>query len=294
MRALSPGAPMVRRRLNDGPAPLSSAQERLFLLDQMMPGLPVYNVPRLMRVGTTLDSNLLRDALNVIVSRHEILRTSLHLLDGVPVQQVTPFAEVELTVVDLRSQPDSEREPEGQRILGDLACRSFDLASDVLLRAGLVHLRRDEDLLMIVLHHIASDHASGALLFAELDQLYTSLRDGTEPSLPDLPIQYADFARWQRDQLTGHELDELLNYWTERLAGSPPRLDLPADRPRPSVQSYNGRQCEFALAPDRGAREQAVQRQFNREIAAHSRYDLSRQKRVAAEREEVVLNSDLR
>jgi amino acid adenylation domain-containing protein len=240
---------MVRRQLNDGPAPLSSAQERLFLLDQLMPGLPVYNVPRLMRVGTTLDSNLLRDALNAIISRHEILRTSLHLLDGVPVQQVTPFAEVELTVVDLRSRSHSEREPEGARILGDLACRSFDLASDVLLRAGLVHLRRDEDLLMIVLHHIASDHASGGLLFAELDQLYASLQDGTEPLLPDLPIQYSDFARWQRDQQAGHELDELLDYWTERLAGAPALLELPTDRPRPRVQSYRGGRCEFALAP---------------------------------------------
>src|SRR5437762_2774421 len=143
-----------------------------------------------------------------------------------------------------------EREAEGQSILGDLARRSFDLASDVLLRAGLVHLGENEDLLLIVLHHIASDHASSALLFAELDQLYTSLRDGTEPSLPDLPIQYADFARWQREQLSGPYLDGLLEYWTQRLAGAPASLQLPADRSRPSVQSYSGRLGEFGLAPE--------------------------------------------
>jgi amino acid adenylation domain-containing protein len=253
MRDSSPRAPIITPRPNDGPAPLSSPQERLFLLDRIMPGLPAYNVPTLVRVDTTLDANLLRAALNAIVSRHEILRTSIRLVDGAPVQEVEPAGEVELTVADLRSRPQSEREDEWRRILGELASRSFDLAGDVLLHAGLVHLGQDEDLLLIVLHHIASDHASNALLFAELDQLYGSLRDSTEPVLPELPVQYPDFARWQREELTGSRQDELLEYWTKQLTGAPARLELPADRPRPGVQSYHGRLCEFVLASEQVA-----------------------------------------
>ena len=250
MRAAGLDAPMISRRLDEGPAPLSSPQERLFLLDRIMPGLAAYNVPTLVRVPMTLDEELLRAALNAVVSRHEILRTSIHLIDGVPAQDVAPNAEVELTVADLRSHPESEREHEAQRVLGELACKSFDLEGDVLLRAGLVHLDEDEDLLLIVFHHVASDHASSGLLFAELDQLYSSLRDGVEPALADLPIQYGDFARWQRERLDGPYLDELVEYWTHQLAGAPARLELPADRPRPSVQSHGGRLCEFVLAPE--------------------------------------------
>jgi amino acid adenylation domain-containing protein len=246
-------AATIARRLDDDPAPLSSPQERLFLLDQMMPGLAAYNVPTLVRVGTTLDARLLRDALNAIVARHEILRTSIRLIDGVPAQEVASDAEIELTVADLRSRPESERAGEAERILGDLARRSFDLSGDVLLRAGLVHLEQDEDLLLIVFHHAASDHASSAVLFAELDRLYGALRDGTEPELEELPIQYGDFARWQREHLSGTYLEELLEYWTQRLAGAPARLEVPGDRPRPSVQSHAGRLVEFELSPAEAA-----------------------------------------
>ncbi|MBA3806781.1 MAG: amino acid adenylation domain-containing protein [Solirubrobacterales bacterium] len=240
---------MSARELDDGPRPLSSPQERLFLLDQIMPGLAAYNVPTLVRLSTTLEESLLRSALNVIVSRHEILRTRIRLIDGVPAQEVTPAAELELSVTDLRSHPQAEREQEAQRVLGELACRSFDLAGDVLLRAALVHMAEDEDLLLIVFHHVASDHASSGLLFAELDQLYCALRDGSEPSLPELPIQYGDFSRWQRERLAGPYLDEMVEYWSERLAGAPARLELPSDRARPSVQSHSGRLCEFELTP---------------------------------------------
>jgi amino acid adenylation domain-containing protein len=246
-------AATIARRRDDGPAPLSSPQERLFLLDQMMPGLAAYNVPTLVRVGTTLEAELLRDALNAIVARHEILRTSIRLIDGAPAQEIASEAEVELTVADLRSHPESERAGESERILGDLARRSFDLSGDVLLRAGLVHLAQDEDLLLIVFHHAASDHASSAVLFAELDRLYSAMRDGTEPALEELPIQYGDFARWQREQLSGPYLEELLEHWTQRLAGAPARLELPTDRPRPSVQSHSGRLIEFELSPAEAA-----------------------------------------
>jgi amino acid adenylation domain-containing protein len=238
----------IRRQDHDGPRPLSYPQERLFLLDRIMPGLPAYNVPTLVRVGTTLDESRLAKALNTVVNRHEILRTRIRLIDGVPAQEVSGEAEVELLVSDLRSDPD--RESTAQALLGEFARRPFDLAGDVLLRAALVHLGPDEDLLLVIFHHVGSDHLSGTLLFAELDALYTALADGTEPDLPALPIQYADFAQWQREQLTGSQLDELLDYWTTQLAGAPERLDLPSDRPRPSAQSYRGKLREFTLEPE--------------------------------------------
>jgi amino acid adenylation domain-containing protein len=247
MRAAGPEAAMITRRLDDGLSPLSSSQERLFLLDRIMPGLPAYNVPTLVRVPTTLDAGLLQAALDEIVARHEILRTRIGLLDGVPVQEVGPPAQAQLTVADLRSAPAHEREDQAYELLGELARRGFNLDGDTMLRAGLVHLAEEEDLLLVVLHHVASDHASSALLFAELDELYRALRDGGEPTLPELPIQYADYARWQRERLAGPELKELLDYWTSKLAGAPERLTLPSDRPRASVQSYEGRLCEFEL-----------------------------------------------
>jgi amino acid adenylation domain-containing protein len=244
------GAQTIPRRTRGGPQPLSFPQERLFLLDQIMPGLPGYNVPTLVRVGAALDAGTLKQALDAIVARHEILRTTIRVADGQPVQEVSDQGEVELTVADLSTAPLPEREAQADALLGAVASRPFDLSRDVLLRAALVHSAPDEDLLLIVLHHIGSDHVSGAILFRELDALYTALSSEGEPQLPELPIQYADFSRWQREHLTGSQLDELLDYWTERLAGAPATLELPFDRPRPSVQSYRGKMHEFTISRD--------------------------------------------
>ena len=253
MRAAGHDAPTIARRPGGGPAPLSSSQERLFLLDRIMPGQSAYNVPTLVRVGTTLDEGLLQRALDAIAKRHEILRTGIRLIDGAPVQEPVAPAEVPLTVVDLRGCPPEARQAEADRVLGELANRGFDLSGDVLLRAGLLHMQDGEDLLLVVFHHLASDHASSALLFNELNELYGALRDGDEPALAELPIQYADYACWQREHLDGPHLQELLEHWTARLHGAPERLELPADRPRPSAQSYRGRLCEFTLAAQEAA-----------------------------------------
>jgi amino acid adenylation domain-containing protein len=232
-----------------GPRRLSFPQERLFLLDRIMPGLPVYNVPTVVRVGTTLDADLLARAFDIVVARHDVLRTTIRLIDGVPLAEISPGGSVELTVCDLRSIPESERETRTEQFLAELARRPFDLARDVLLRAGLVHARPEEDVLLVVVHHAGSDHSSGSLLFSELDTAYEALSAGDEPELPVLPIQYPDFADWQRDRLRGEFLDELVEYWTGQLAGAPERLELPTDRPRPSAQSYRGRRREFTIAP---------------------------------------------
>ncbi len=237
----------LTRRGGSGPRPLSFPQERIFLLDRIMPGLSVYNVPTLVRVHGTLDADLLRQACEQVVERHEILRTTVSLLDGLPAQEVAPPQPFELTAVDLRAEPAPQREAMAFELFAELARRPFDLSRDVLLRVALAHVSDDEDRLLIVFHHMGSDHASSAILFRELDELYNALAGGYAPVLPQLPIQYGDFAAWQREQLTGRALDELLEYWTSRLAGAPERLDLPADRPRPSAQSYRGKLREFTI-----------------------------------------------
>ncbi|MEA2145665.1 MAG: hypothetical protein QOG59_1252, partial [Solirubrobacteraceae bacterium] len=233
-------ASTIPRRVTDQPRRLSFPQERLFLLDRIMPGLGAYNVPTLVRVPATLEDETLRRAFELVVTRHDILRTRLDLVDGTPVQVVCEATPFELTVADLRSLPPVQARVRADDLLGELAGRGFSLTGDVLLRAALVHLSTDEDLLLVVFHHMGSDHVSAGLLFAELDEAYRALSAGTEPQLPALPIQYADFAEWQRDQQDGDFLAELLDYWVQRLRGAPERLDLPSDRPRPSTQSNRG------------------------------------------------------
>jgi amino acid adenylation domain-containing protein len=233
-------APTITRRSDDGPIPLSFPQERLFLLDQLMPGSSAYNVPTLFRVGATLDEHKLREAFDHVVARHEIVRTTVRLIDGAPVQEVNPPVPFELAVTDLRQASLPNPDEHAREILGELVRRPFDLAHDLLLRAALVHVRDGEDLLLVVLHHMASDHQSGGLLFAELDGAYAAIEQGREPELPPLAVQYLDFARWQRSHLDGEPLRELVDYWTGQLTGAPERLELPTDRPRPSAQSYRG------------------------------------------------------
>jgi hypothetical protein len=219
-----------------------------------MPGLGLYNVPTVVRVGTTLDEGVLRRAFSVIAERHEILRTSIVLVDGDPMQEVMTRTDVDLSVLDVRGKPAEEAREASDRFIGELAERPFDLSGDVLLRAGLVHVAPGEDLLLVVFHHAASDHRSSGLLFAELNELYDAISSGREPDLPELPVQYADYAEWQREQLAGAQLDELVDYWKGQLAEAPSRLELPTDRPRPSAQSYRGRHFEFFFAEGLGDR----------------------------------------
>ncbi len=249
---------VIRTEAREGPQPLSFPQERLFLLDRIMPGLAAYNVPTLVRVAAHLDTERLKRALDRIVMRHEILRTTIGLVDGVPAQQVSPAGEAQLTVWDLRSEAAAEREARAHELLSAFAARPFDLAGDVLLRAAVVHLDAEEDLLLIVLHHAGSDHVSSTLLFGELDEIYAALARGERPQLAELPIQYADFARWQREQLDGGRLQELLEHWREQLDGAPQRLDLPFDRPRPSVQSHRGRLRAFTIERELAERLRAA------------------------------------
>src|SRR5690348_15631089 len=171
-------AQTIVRKEGDGPRRLSFPQERLFLLDRIMPGLGAYNVPTLVRVGANLDEDTLRSAFDLVVARHEILRTRLDLVDGTPVQESFEAPPFELTSADLRGLDRAEAEARARELLGELSGKPFSLAGDVLLRAALVHVAQDEDLLLVVFHHMGSDHVAAGLLFAELDEGYRALSEG--------------------------------------------------------------------------------------------------------------------
>jgi amino acid adenylation domain-containing protein len=227
--------------------PLSFAQQRLWFLDQLEPGNPLYNNPAAIRLTGPLDPKALEQALNEIVGRHEILRTTFKMADGQPVQVIAPKLILTFPVVDLRTKPDVEREDEIMRLATEEARKPFNLSEGPLLRVILMKLTEDEHVVLLTMHHIVSDGWSVAVLIREVAALYEAFTSGARMPLPELPIQYVDFAVWQRQWLTGKRLDEQLAYWKRHLAGAAPTLELPADRPRPAAQTYRGATRFFNL-----------------------------------------------
>jgi amino acid adenylation domain-containing protein len=219
---------------------LSFAQERLWFLDQLEPGNPFYNIPISVRLTGHVDVEVLERVLTEIVRRHEILRTRIVSDDGRPVQVVAPTARVSLPLHDLGGLPAEQREAEVRRLVDEELRRPFDLAADSPLRASLVRLGDDEHVALVTMHHIASDGWSMGVLLRELNALYAAFVRGEPSPLSELPVQYADFAAWQRQWLRSEVVEAQLEYWRHKLAGSPPLLPLPTDRPRPAEQSYNG------------------------------------------------------
>jgi amino acid adenylation domain-containing protein/non-ribosomal peptide synthase protein (TIGR01720 family) len=236
-------APVVRVERGDS-APLSFAQERLWFLDRLEGGSSAYNIPAGLRLSGALDAEALERALGEIVRRHEALRTVFREIDGAAAQVVQPFAGFALARVDLSQMEEAERDAELRRFAAAEAARPFDLAAGPLFRAALVRLAGEEHVLLLGMHHIVSDGWSAGVLFRELSALYTAFTEGRPSPLAELPVQYADFAVWQRTQLDGEALDRQLAWWTERMTGAPALLELPTDHARPAVQSYRG-----ALAP---------------------------------------------
>src|SRR5262245_17813605 len=218
--------------------PLSFAQELLWLLDQLNPNLSVYSVPRAMRITGPLQVEALRCALDAIVNRHEVLRTTFSLQNGQPVQVVKDWAAVEWRQADVSSLSGAEQCERVQRLVTEEALRPFDLSRDLMFRALLLKLAPEEHVLYLGTHHIASDGWSKSVLFKEMNVLYEASCNGDPSPLQDLPIQYADFAVCQRGQVGGEALTKQLAYWKQQLAGAPPLLELPADRSRPAVQTY--------------------------------------------------------
>lgn len=220
--------------------PASSGQRRLWFLEQMEPGSPLYNIPYLIRLSGPLDEASLRRALNTIVSRHESLRTNFAAVGSEPVQVVRPSAELALQVTDLSSLSEPDRGDELRRLAAAEARSSFDLALDLPVRARLFRLSDAEHALMLVMHHIASDGWSMGILYRELGLCYDAYHQGRRPLLPALEIQYADFATWQQEHLQGANLQRLTDFWKTQMAGAPTLLELPTDHARPPLQSHRG------------------------------------------------------
>ncbi|MFQ5610898.1 MAG: amino acid adenylation domain-containing protein [Anaerolineae bacterium] len=227
--------------------PLSFAQRRLWFLDQMEPGSPAYNIPAAVRLTGPLDRSLLEQSLTELVRRHEALRTTFQAVEGRPRQVIAPPGPLDLRTVDLRGSPGAGREAHLRRLVAEEAGQPFDLARGPLLRATLFQLDEEEHALLLTMHHIVSDGWSMGILFQELSALYRAFAAGDPSPLPEPPLQYADFALWQRDWLQGQVLDRQLGYWREQLAGAPAGLALPTDRPRPAVQTYRGGQVSLVL-----------------------------------------------
>ncbi len=240
--------------------PASFAQQRLWFLDQLMPGNPFYNVGAAIRLDFRLDVSIFERCLNEIVRRHEILRTTFTAVDGEPFQTVTPERVMKIEVEDLQGIPPSERSIEVQRRASDEATRPFDLAKGPLMRSRLLRLSDREWVFLLTMHHIISDGWSLGLLFQELSALYTDFTAGRASRLPALPLQYADFAMWQRKYLQGDTLDEQLAYWKQQLDGAPV-LNLPTDRPRPMAQTFRGANEGLSISYELTQRVKALSRQ---------------------------------
>jgi len=243
----------ISRRNTDGPVPLSFAQQRLWFLDQLVPGNPFYNVAAAVRLDAPVDVGVLGRALNEIVGRHEALRTTFQAVEGRPVQVVAPELELPLPVVDLAGLPRVERDREALRLATEEAQRAFDLARGPLIRTTLLRLGPGEHVFLLTLHHIVSDGWSMGILSRELTALYDAFARGSPSPLPALPIQYADFALWQRRLLVGETLERQLTYWRGKLVGAP-TLALPTDRPRPPVARFRGATATLAFPAELVAR----------------------------------------
>ncbi|MGH7824891.1 MAG: amino acid adenylation domain-containing protein, partial [Candidatus Binatia bacterium] len=230
--------------------PLSFAQQRLWFLAQLEPSTPVYNIAAAFRLAGALNLAALEQSLNEIVLRHEALRTSFSVVDGQPMQMIAATLSLTVPVVDLSCRAEADRESEAMRLASEEARRPFDLSRLPLLRARLLRLSEAEHILLITMHHIVSDGWSLQVLFRELSALYRAFYQGNPSPLASLPIQYADFAVWQRDWLQGQILENQLSYWKQQLNYILPALELPADRPRAGMQSYRGARQSWVLPKD--------------------------------------------
>jgi amino acid adenylation domain-containing protein len=232
-------APPLELVERGAPLPASFAQQRLWFLDQLEPGCASYHIPAAVKLVGRIDIPAFKRALNDVVRRHEVLRTTLAADDGIPRQLISASLELPLSVHDLTGLPDGERALQAQNRIREEAERPFDLARGPLIRVAVLRLGERENIATVTMHHAISDAWSIGILIRELSALYQSHLLGQASSLPELPIQYADYAVWQRSWLQGEVLGAQLEYWTRQLAGAPD-LALPTDRPRPPAASQRG------------------------------------------------------
>lgn len=239
----------IPRRPVDKPIPLSHAQQRLWLISQFKPGDTTYNLSGAVPIHFAVDLIVLRRTVSELVRRHESLRTTFPVQQGLPSQVISPPADVEIPLIDLSALGRARREEEVARRIAAEAARSFDLAKGPLLRTVLLTLAKTEHLLLISTHHIVSDGWSMTILVRELELIYASLARGQNAELPELPVQYADFAMWQRGALRGDAFDRQVDYWRQHLAGIS-QLELPTDRLRPRVPTGRGERLPLRFSAD--------------------------------------------
>ncbi|MEA2175560.1 MAG: hypothetical protein QOD00_3152, partial [Blastocatellia bacterium] len=238
--AQGPLAQPMRPVSREADLPLSFAQQRLWFLDQLVPGNPFYNVPAAVRLTGQLNVAALEESLNEALRRHEVLRTTFANRNGLPAQVIAPSLELRLVLLDLEELESDEREREALRLASEEAQLPFDLSRGPMMRAKLLRLSSVEHLLLLTIHHIASDGWSMGVLVREMMAMYEAFSQGQRSTLPGLLIQYADFAFWQREWFQGEILEGQLNYWKQQLGGSLPVLELPSDRPRLPMQTFRG------------------------------------------------------
>jgi amino acid adenylation domain-containing protein len=230
----------VRRVPRSCPLPLSHGQQRLRLLSEVEEANAAYMIPKALRIRRKLQPEKLRESLQRIVDRHEILRTKYPIQSGIPVQVIAADRHFDLPVMEIGVSAEVEIQSLIQRLVQEEVRRPIDLSCDFPLRARLVRFNENDHLLLLCIHHIAWDGWSSAVFFRELESFYAALTNGSDAVVPGLPVQYVDYAQWEQDGFRGEVSDKLIEYWKKQLAGSPSLLDLPTDYPRPAYQTFKG------------------------------------------------------
>ena len=249
LRGRGINVPAIQRVGREGPLGLSHAQERLWLIDQLQPGSVGYNMPGVLRIAGKLEVGVLERAINEIVRRHEALRTTFEMGEGNPVQRIRGYERQVMPWVDLKGLSPEERERTARQWIGEESVQPFDMKRGPLVRVRLLQMSESEQVISYTLHHIISDGWSMGVLNRELGTLYEAFAAGGSTPLAELAVQYADFAVWQRDWLAGGEMEKQLGYWQKQLGGLSP-LQLPGDRVRPVMQSYNGGGQELRISAE--------------------------------------------
>ncbi|HLM56812.1 MAG TPA: condensation domain-containing protein [Pyrinomonadaceae bacterium] len=256
--AARPGIPRQGREQNA--FPLSFAQQRLWFLHRLAPESDAYNIPNAVRASGPFNLPALEQTVNEIRRRHEVLRTTFPAREGNPVQVIAPAEMTSLPLTDLSGLPAPERETLARALVEAESCRPFGLTVEPALRVNLLRLDAHAHIILFTMHHIVSDSWSVSVLVREMAALYDAFSDGRPSPLAELPIQYADFAVWQRQWLQGEELEKQQSYWKRQLSGAPPRLKLLTDRPRPARQTFRGALHSLALSKELSADLQTLSR----------------------------------
>ena len=244
---------VIPRRSQISPAPLSFAQQRLWFLAQLEPNSPFYNIPAAVRLQGQLNLGALQQSFNEIISRHEALRSNFQTIEGQAISVISEMMPLILPIFDISELPLNQQEAEVRQQASQEAQKPFALNSDLLLRAKLLRLSKQEHILLLTMHHIVSDGWSIGVMVGELATLYQAFCNGQPSPLPALPIQYVDFAVWQRQWLQGEVLETQISYWLKHLENAPKVLELPTDHPRPAIQTFRGATYSFKLSKELSA-----------------------------------------